>query len=65
MATRTLPLSKTNPHLKDQAKRRAGIIRAVISSSAIEGIHGVVITDADIPANKRPTHRRKSSTSVK
>jgi len=34
-------LSKTNPYLKDCAKRRIGLIQFVTTSSAIEGIHGL------------------------
>lgn len=33
------PLAKTNPYLKDPAKRERGIALSVASSSAIEGIH--------------------------
>ena len=33
-----IPLSKTNPYLKDPIKRREMIARAVKSSTAIEGV---------------------------
>ncbi len=65
MASKSLPLSKTNPYLKDSAKRRTGLIRTVVSSSAIEGISGVTITEADFPVKKFATSRRKPSSSVK
>lgn len=65
MANLSLPLSKTNPFLKNRAKRQEGLIRTVISSSAIEGIHGVVISEADFSAIKSSTSRRKSSSSAK
>jgi len=33
------PLSQTNPYLLDPAKRQEMILRSVLSSSAIEGVH--------------------------
>jgi len=65
MANQSLPLSKTNPFLKNRAKRQEGLIRSVISSSAIEGIHGVVISEAGFSGKKSSTSRRKSSSSAK
>ena len=34
-----LPLSKTNPFLKDPAERRFWLFKTVTSSAAIEGVH--------------------------
>ncbi len=33
------PLSQTNAHLRDPEKRRRALLRSVLSSSAVEGIH--------------------------
>jgi hypothetical protein len=33
------PLSQTNTHLRDLEKRRRALLRSVLSSSAVEGIH--------------------------
>ena len=64
MANKSLPLSKTNPYLKNPAKRRAGIIRTVISSSAIEGIYGT-ISEGDFSVKSAATPSRKTSRSGK
>lgn len=32
-------LSDVNPHLRDPAKRERAVLKSVVSSSAIEGIH--------------------------
>ena len=40
------PLIKTNPYLKDPAKRRGLFIATVLSSTAIEGVHIDVELDA-------------------
>jgi hypothetical protein len=58
-------LLTTNPHLKDPAKRRAGLLKFVISSSVIEGISKNVASDALTPRkstriatslNNKPRH---------
>ena len=64
MKEKTLPLSKTNPYLKNLAKRREGIIRTVISSSAIEGIYGA-ISEKDFSVKAATTPSRKPSRSGK
>jgi len=46
------PLSKTNPYLKDLAKRRVGLIKFVNSSSAIEGIQGSLVVGNRTRAKK-------------
>lgn len=43
------PLIKTNPYLKDPAKRRTLFIATVLSSTAIEGIH----VDLDFRISKK------------
>jgi hypothetical protein len=45
-------LLTTNPYLKDPAKRRAGLLKFVISSSAIEGISKDVASDALTPRKR-------------
>jgi len=45
-------LSKTNPYLKDLAKRRVGLIKFVTSSSAIEGIRGTLVVGNRTRAKK-------------
>jgi hypothetical protein len=60
MANKSLPLSKTNPYLKNPAKRREGIIRTVISSSAIEGIYET-ISERDFSIKPATTPSRKPS----
>lgn len=37
--SKKLPLSQTNPYLRDPAERRYWVLTTVISSAAIEGIH--------------------------
>ena len=53
-------LSKTNPYLKDSAKRRVGLIKFVTSSSAIEGIRGTLVV-----GNRTRTKKGKSISSHK
>jgi hypothetical protein len=64
MAKKSFPLSKTNTYLKNTTKRREGIIRMVISSSAIEGIHGA-ISEKDFSVKSVTTPCRKLSRSTK
>jgi hypothetical protein len=39
MKRKSLPLIKTNPYLREPAECDAWLIRSVVSSSAIEGVH--------------------------
>mgnify|MGYP000869408686 FL=1 len=40
-------LAKANPHLRDPALRRQGVVRSVATSSAIEGIRAPFKKSAD------------------
>jgi hypothetical protein len=42
------PLIETNPHLKDPVQYKTALIKAVVSSSAIEGIHILDIRYPDV-----------------
>ena len=42
------PLIETNPHLKDPVQYKTALIKAVVSSSAIEGIHLLDIRYPDV-----------------
>lgn len=44
-------LLKTNPYLKDPAKRKALFITTVSSSTAIEGVHAAVKQAIEEPKN--------------
>jgi hypothetical protein len=39
MKRKSLPLIKTNPYLREPAECDAWLIRSIVSSSAIEGVH--------------------------
>ncbi|MBI1822197.1 MAG: hypothetical protein HY036_09430 [Nitrospirae bacterium] len=58
-------LSETNPYLKDPAKRQAMIARAVISSSAIEGVRKPAVIATTIRKKDLSTFSRKSAKSAK
>jgi hypothetical protein len=59
-------LSKTNPYLKDNEKRRIGLIQFVTSSSAIEGIHGLLTAEGTKRAKKiKSISSQKASKSAK
>jgi len=59
-------LSKTNPYLKDSAKRRVGLIKFVTSSSAIEGIQGTLVVGNRTRAKKgKSISSQRASKNVK
>ena len=58
-------LSDTNPYLKDPEKRQAMIARAVISSSAIEGVRKPAVLATTIRKRENSTSSRKSVKSLK
>ena len=37
-----VPLSKSNPYLRDAADLKAALLNSVVTSTAIEGVHGVL-----------------------
>lgn len=37
-----IPLAKSNPYLKEAADLKAALLNSVITSTAIEGVHGVL-----------------------
>ncbi len=51
-----MPLNKTNSFLKDPAKQREGLIRFVVSSSAIEGIYVILPENQPIAPEKNKTN---------
>lgn len=55
------PLIKTNPYLKDPAKRRALFMATVSTSTAIEGVH--VDLDVDIKISKKSVKSKEVSES--
>jgi hypothetical protein len=58
-------LNETNPYLKDPAKRQAMIARAVLSSSAIEGVRKAATKAIATGKGGQPTVTRKSAKSSK
>jgi hypothetical protein len=48
------PLSKSNPYLREAADLKAVLRNSVITSTAIEGVHGV------LPKAYRPSRKKKS-----
>jgi hypothetical protein len=55
-----MPLNKTNSFLKDPARRREGLIRFVVSSSAIEGIYVALPENQPVaPEKNRPNAHHK------
>ncbi len=46
------PLSKSNPYLREAADLRAALLNSVVTSTAIEGVHGV-LPKAYQPARKK------------
>jgi len=48
---KSIPLSKTNPHLFDSLKRREAVFASVVSSSAVEGIR---LIPQEIQSFKQP-----------
>ena len=52
-----IPLSKSNPYLKDAADLKALLLNSVATSTAIEGVHGV------LPKVYAPS-RKKNGTSI-
>ena len=65
MKKNTLTLMKTNPYLKDAKEREIRLIRSVISSSAIEGVHNAACRALGIKGNikksKVSRHAAKST----
>lgn len=55
------PLIKTNPYLKDPAKRRTLFIATVSTSTAIEGVH--VDLNVDIKISKKSVKSKEVSES--
>lgn len=47
-----IPLSKSNPYLKEAADLKALLLHSVATSTAIEGVHGV-LPKAYKPARKK------------
>ena len=54
-------LRTSNPYLKDPARRKAGLLNFVVSSSAIEGIHGALAPKAPAAVRKTKAAARKSA----
>jgi hypothetical protein len=52
-----VPLSKSNPYLREAADLKAVLRNSVITSTAIEGVHGV------LPKAYKPS-RKKNGTSI-
>lgn len=65
MRNNSLTLIKTNPYLKNNRERESRLIRSVISSSAIEGVHTAACRAFGIKRNIKRTkvinHSSKSS----
>jgi hypothetical protein len=63
-AMKNKPLIETNPHLKDPVQYKTALIKAVVSSSAIEGIHIPDISYPDVfkgqPISKKTAPIRRS-----
>lgn len=57
---RKKPLSETNPYLKDPAKRETMIKKAVISSTAIEGIHASALKALGLYKGRKKSKTSKS-----
>ena len=55
------PLIKTNPYLKDPAKRRTLFMATVLSSTAIEGVH--IAVDEVIKISKKSVKSKEVSES--
>ncbi len=53
MRKKTLPLIKTNPYLKDPAECDAWLTRAVLSSTAIEGVHAAAARALGVTAKAK------------
>ncbi len=52
-----VPLSKSNPYLRGVADLKALLLNSVVTSTAIEGVHGV------LPKSYKPS-RRKNDASI-
>jgi hypothetical protein len=54
-----VPLSKSNPYLREAADLKAVLLNSVVTSTAIEGVHGV------LPKAYRPARKRNGASIVR
>jgi hypothetical protein len=52
-----IPLSKSNPYLREAADLKAVLLNSIATSTAIEGVHGV------LPKSYKPS-RKKNDASI-
>jgi hypothetical protein len=50
-----VPLSKSNPYLREAADLKAALRNSVITSTAIEGVHGV------LPKTYKPSRKKNGA----
>ena len=55
------PLIKTNPYLKDPAQRKIMFMTAVLTSTAVEGVHFTDINPLDIKKEWKQPPAKKTS----